>query len=174
MLQVVHCVSSLWAHSPLCRQLCVAHDRTQHAESPPEGKKKKKSRRKPWGEGTERLCCWVGGEFTYIQVCSSVKPILIHHTERWRRRTGEGGRGRGGCSGEGRGANGVVHSPKTRWMSQHNTKEEKKERERERERERGEKVVISHPCSMQRKYNFHLSSTTETKNIKQQTLVANR
>lgn len=39
-------------------------------------------------------------------------------------------------------------------------------REGEKEREK-EKVVISHPCSMQRKFNFHISSTTETKNIKQ-------
>lgn len=33
-----------------------------------------------------------------------------------------------------------------------------------REGERERKEVISHPCSMQRKYNFHLSSTA--KNIK--------
>lgn len=47
--------------------------------------------------GRDREGRVVGGEFTYIQVCSSVKPILIHHTERGRKEgetQREGGQGR--------------------------------------------------------------------------------
>lgn len=53
------------------------------------------------------------------------------------------------------------------WRSQHSKIEKKRDqvergrkRKEEGERERERKVVISHPCSMQRKYKFHLSSTT--------------
>lgn len=58
--------------------------------------------------------------------------------------------------------------PKPEWQKHSTNKrgDRKRRKEREKEREK-EKVVISHPCSMQRKFNFHISSTTETKNIKQ-------
>lgn len=84
-----------------------------------------------------------------------------------RERGGQSGRraGSGGCS-----ANRVVHGPRNPgWMevtTQQNREKDGSGREREkkegrgRERERERKVVISHPCSMQRKYKFHLSSTT--------------
>lgn len=64
-------------------------------------------------------------------------------------------------SGGGRGfANTVVHSPKTRVDQRHNTAKHKREKERERKQ-----VVISHPCSMQRTYNFHLGSTTKNQKL---------
>lgn len=57
-------------------------------------------------------------------------------------------------------ARGCEHSGAQSQNQSGSTSQHGKTQKRERERER-KQVVISHPCSMQRKYNFHLGSTTK-------------
>lgn len=44
---------ALWANLPLCRQLCAAHDCTQHAESLREEEQEESVR---WGRERKRMC----------------------------------------------------------------------------------------------------------------------
>lgn len=72
-------------HSPLWRQLCAAHDRT-HMQNHPK-KEKKKSRRKPWGEG-QRWC--VGWRWIYLHI--SLRLRKTHpDTPRWEEEENMGG-----------------------------------------------------------------------------------
>lgn len=116
---------------------------------------------KLWGEG--QRCC-VGCRWIYLHI-----TLQLHKTHpdtpRWER--GEQRRGEGvqteWCT--------VPKNPRWRRITtQHKQRGEREERGGKRKNER-EKVVISHPCSMQGKYDFHLSSTSadKKKNIKQRT-----
>lgn len=111
--------------------LCSAWPDT-HAESPQEGKKKK-SRRKPWGEG-QRWC--VGWRWIYLHISL---PLRKTHpdTPRWEEGGGEHGRGRergGDRVEEEQEVEGAVRTewctvPETQggWRSQHSKIEKKRD-----------------------------------------------
>lgn len=61
-------------------------------------------------------------------------------------------------------ARGCEHSGAQSQNQSGSTSQHSKTQKRERERER-KQVVISHPCSMQRKCNFHLGSTTKNQKL---------
>lgn len=78
--------SSLWDHSPLCRQLCAAHDWTQHAESLQEEKEEQEKAVR--GRDREGV---LGGRWVYLHI--SLQRRKTHpDTPHWEEKK-SGGRG---------------------------------------------------------------------------------